>query len=543
MWGVRVQVRWGCSEVAGHHARPRSASDGQHRPPRPGPTVRIGIASLPYAAPVMAQPASAEARTPSSAPEGAGSVEADPHPGPLRVFGSRQFVRLWLAQVVSAFGDWLGFVAIVAVAARVGGSSPEAGISVVMIARLVPGFFLAPVAGVLVDRVDRKVVMVGCDLARAAVLVSVPFIDALWQLVMASLLLEIGTLLWSPAKEASVPNIVPASHLTNANSLSLVAAYGTFPVASLVFAALAKVAEWLGRYDTLDFLRLNQPALAIYVDVVTFLASALLISTIAVTRHGRPALEAGPEAGPGDGVRDGRMGGIGQTFDELAEGWRFMRSDTRVRAIMLALGTGLVGGGMLVPLGPVFSREVLGGGSAGYGLLLTALGSGVALGVVTVSAVQGHLGKERVFTWAVLGAGAALLLGASTASLTPALVGVGSLGVCAGAVYVLGFTILHESVVDELRGRIFASLYTLVRLCLLASFAIGPLLSNRLDRLSNRLVDGEIAIGRVLVPLPGVRLTLWLAGLIILGAGVLALVSLRALSPGRADAVTDAGAP
>ncbi len=447
----------------------------------------------------------------------------------LRVFGSYQFLRLWLAQVVSAFGDWLGFVAIVAVAARVGGSSPEAAISVVMIARLVPGFFLAPVAGVLVDRIDRKVVMVGCDVARAVVLLSIPFIDTIWQLVVASLLLEIGTLLWSPAKEASVPNIVPASHLTNANSLSLAAAYGTFPLASLVFAALAKVAEPLSDQSALNALRIDQSSLAIYLDVLTFLASALLISTIAIARS--PAREPAESAGR-------RRVDLGQTIDELREGWRFMFSDRRVRAVMLALGTGLIGGGMLVPLGPVFSREVLGGGSAGYGLLLTALGSGVALGVLSISAVQSHLGKERAFTWAVLGAGASLIVGASTSSLTPALVAVGVLGVCAGGVYVLGFTILHETVADEMRGRIFASLYTLVRFCLLLSFAVGPLLSNRLDRLSNRLVGGAIDVGSVVVPLPGVRLTLWLAGVIILGAGVLALTTLRAVRPTGTDVVS-----
>jgi MFS family permease len=64
----------------------------------------------------------------------------------------------------SAIGDWLGFVAIVAVATRISGSA--GAISLVMSARLVPGFFLAPVAGVLVDRLDRKKIMVACDLVR-----------------------------------------------------------------------------------------------------------------------------------------------------------------------------------------------------------------------------------------------------------------------------------------------------------------------------------------------------------------------------------------
>src|SRR5205814_8874831 len=104
---------------------------------------------------------------------------------------------------------------------------------------------------------------------------------------------------------------------------------------------------------------------------------------------------------------------------------------------------------------------------------------------------------------------------------------VAGLGLCAGSVYVLGFTILHESVADELRGRIFSSLYTLVRLCLLLAFALGPLLADRLDALSRHVVRAHVTIAGATFLLPGVRLALWLAGLTILGAGVLASFSLR----------------
>src|SRR5438067_10517448 len=149
----------------------------------------------------------------------------------VRLFGSHAFFRLWLAQVVSALGDWLGFLAITILAASVGSGSGGAAVGLVMSARIIPGFFLAPVAGVMLDRWDRKRVMVVCDLGRAAVIASLPFVHNVTGLVSASLVLEVCTLAWSPAKEASVPNIVPSERLTSANSLSLAAAYGTFPVA------------------------------------------------------------------------------------------------------------------------------------------------------------------------------------------------------------------------------------------------------------------------------------------------------------------------
>jgi hypothetical protein len=94
-------------------------------------------------------------------------------------------------------------------------------------------------------------------------------------------------------------------------------------------------------------------------------------------------------------------------------------------------------------------------------------------------------------------------------------------------VYVLGFTILHETVHDDLRGRIFSSVYTLVRFCLLLSFAVGPLLADRMDALSDSLVDGHVTAGAFTVGLPGVRIALWLAAITIIGAGFLAVTSLR----------------
>jgi dTMP kinase len=108
-----------------------------------------------------------------------------------------------------------------------------------------------------------------------------------------------------------------------------------------------------------------------------------------------------------------------------------------------------------------------------------------------------------------------------------AALGIFGLGACAGAVYVLGFTILHETVVDELRGRIFSSLYTLVRVCLLLSFAVGPLLADRLGALSESLFDSEVHLGAVHVGIPGVRLALWISSLTIIGAGFVAVSAFR----------------
>lgn len=435
----------------------------------------------------------------------------------VRLFGSPSFFRLWLAQVASSLGDWIGFVAITALAARVGGGgSPEAAVGLVLSARLIPGFFLAPLAGVLVDRWDRKRVMVVCDVGRGLVLATLPWVDTVAGLVVVSLALEVLTLLWAPAKEASVPRLVPTGYLATANSLSLVAAYGTFPIGSALFTALAGVAKFLARYDTLDFLEVDQEFTAIYFDVCTFFVSALLISTLAL-----PGATAKRRLDAKHGVD------FASTWRELREGFAFIGQSRLIRAVMLSIATGLVGGGMLVPLGPAFARETLGGGSAAFGLLLTALGIGVAVGITALSIVQRHIPHQRAFLVSVFGAGMSIIAGASMSDLRPVLFFVALLGVCAGGVYVLGYTILQTNVDDDMRGRIFATLNMLVRFCLLLAFAVAPFLASLLDGVSNDLFGGSLVVAGVRVAVPGVRLTLWLGGVILLAAGLVALVAMR----------------
>jgi dTMP kinase len=438
--------------------------------------------------------------------------------GRRRLFGSSAFERLWIAQVVSATWDLLGLVAITALADRIGGNYAGASIGLVLAARIVPGLFLAPLAGVLIDRWDRKRVMVVCDIGRAMVMVALPFVNSVAGLVVASLILEVFTLLWSPAKEASVPHLVPRDHLTTANSLSLVAAYGTFPLGAALFTLFAKLAGWSAGFTILRSLHADRAGLAFYFDALTFLVAAFIVWSLPIPRRERHLAAD----------RTSHRFDAASTLHELREGWRFIFVNPIVRAVIFGLATGLIGGGMLIPLGSLFAADVLGAGDAGYGSLITSLGVGVALGVGLVSIVQRRLPKQWVFTFAVLAAGVSLVFAASASTLTPAVLAVGVIGLCAGAVYVLGFTLLHENVDDELRGRVFTALYTLVRLCLILAMTIGPLLTGLFDHLSNRFWQRDVTLLGLDVALPGVRLTLWLAGLIIVAAGWFAAVSLRA---------------
>lgn len=432
------------------------------------------------------------------------------------MFSTREFLRLWLAQLFSAFGDWIGFLAIIVVAERIGGATPGSAIALVMLARVLPGFFLASVGGVIVDRLNRKRLLIGCDIARAGVMLLIPLINSLWTLVLASLALELATSLWSPAKEAIVPNVVGADHLTTANSLSLVAAYGTFPFAAAAFAGLSRVALWIGDAGAFGVSGIDRESLALIADSFTFILSAMFIASIPiVTRTRVQRSDAKSRIDLAEGIR------------ELREGWQFIFLSPRVRAVLVALGTGMLGGGMLIPLGAVFNQEILQADEDGFGLIITFLGLGVAAGVGLLSAFQRRIDKDRVFVVSVFIAGFMLLFAVTVSEIQLTLLGVTGLGMAVGAVYVLGFTILHESVDDDLRGRVFSALYVLVRFCLLLAIVVGGFLSEALDWVFETTIDSELSFGSARLEMTGVRGALWLASGLILMAGGLAAVSLR----------------
>ena len=446
-----------------------------------------------------------------------------------KMFGSTNFFWLWIAQLISATGDWLGLLAIIALAARISDGSEGTAIALVLGARVAPGFFLATAAGVLVDRLNRKRVMITCDVGRVAVLVTLPFVDTLLGLVIASFILEILTMMWSPAKEAVVPNMVPRDKLTTANSLNVAAAYGMFPVAAGLGALLAKASEKLPDEGWVDTWRLNEEGLAFYVDGFTFLATAFIIWRIAIPTRTREERRSG-ERGNWD---------LGGAVRELREGWKFIAVNPVVRAVNVGLATGIMGGGMLVPLGAIFVDEVLAGSDADFQLVLFALGLGMALGVVMASVLQNRLNRSRAFPVALVMAGASLFVAASSELLTIIVPVVGLLGFCAGPIYVLGFTLLHENVDNDMRGRIFSALLVLVRLCMLVALAVAPLLSDLLDGLADDFWGGDVELFGATILVPGVRITMWLASVIIIAAGVLASWSLRAGGVAREPLLVD----
>jgi dTMP kinase len=445
-----------------------------------------------------------------------------------RFLVSDEYSKLWFAQVISALGDWVGLFAITALAITISGN-PAAATALVLLARVAPSPFLAPFMGVLVDRFDRRMLMVISDVARAAVFVMLPWVNTLWGLIFASFLLEVFTLIWSPSKEALTPRLVPRSQLAHANSLAVLAAYATMPLAGMVQFLLKKGNDALAGVSWLDPLGFSRSigdtqALAFYFNSITFLVTAFIVGKLIKT-SGRPERVASGEIESGPRFK--------VAISEIREGWKFIWENPIVRAVNIGLAAGLLGGAMLVPLGPVFAEEVLGDLDF-FSLYITALGVGVAVGVAVLTALQAKLPKSRVFVAMLFFAGVSVTYGVSMSTFFLSVIGVLGMGIGAGAVYILGFTLLQEHTDDDLRGRTFSTFLLLVRFCVLGAILLGPVLATIIDPIMGALTDERTETGAPAIEIfghlyavPGVRVALWIGGLLIIAASVLAARSIK----------------
>jgi len=422
------------------------------------------------------------------------------------VWGTPQFLRLWLAQLVTSTGEWVFFLAVSIKAAEVGPGTPEGAVALVLLARLGPGFFFSQLAGVLADRWDRRKLMAVCDVARAGVVCAFPFVSHVWQLVLLSLVLEAFTLLWIPAKEALVPNLLPAKHLPTANTLSVLATYGTFPLAIFLM--------WVFERQ-----RNDGTAVGFFFDAATFVVSALLIWSIVVPKHDDTLPETSRSV-------DSNKFQLRSIFSEMQAGWRLIFGDPTLRAVNFGLAVGLVGGAMLATLGRVYLEEVLLEVNSSFALLW-GFGAGAVIGVLTLLVVSQRINRPWVFSRALIVAGVALLLATSVDELGIVVILLGLTGASVGVVYILGFTIIQETTTDEMRGRVFAAFYSVARVGVLLIVVAAPALTVLFDRVTELTADGSVSMfGRRLL-IPGVRITFWLAALIIVGAGTFAMRTLR----------------
>ena len=422
--------------------------------------------------------------------------------GPRAVLRLPAFRKLYTALVLSSFGDWLGFLATTALATQLVDSFEGKAYATggVLVFRLLPAVLFGPLAGAFADRWDRRTTMVVCDLVRFALFLSIPIVGsvadrdtALVHLLAASFLIETASLFWIPAKEASVPNIVGPERLEGANQLTLIATYGSAPVAAAVFGLLSLVSRALG--NGFEYFRTGPVDLALYVNAATFLFAALTVYRLSIP-----------------GGRRGHRDDPDRTtvLASLREGLAFMSGTPLARGLLVGMLGALAAGGAIIALGRLFAGSVLAGGDAAYALLFGAIFLGIAVGVAFGPRALGDLSRRRVFGPAIVGAGAALTFMSLVPNLFLATVATLLVGAFAGVAYVVGLTLLGLEVDDGMRGRMFGLVQSLMRIDLLVVTATTPFIAGRIG----------VREGPAGLSINGVSVVLLTGGLLAMAVGV-----------------------
>jgi dTMP kinase len=401
------------------------------------------------------------------------------------------FRKLWNSMLFSSLGDWLGLLATTALAQQLSGDSyakANFAIAGVFIARLLPSVFLGPLAGVLADRFDRRKLMVICDILRTALYISIPIVNNYLWLYTAIILVECVTLFWSPAKEASVPNLVPRNKLESANQVSLLAAYGTAPIAAAIFAILALFSNALGSF--LPSFAGNAVDIALYINALSFAFAAYTIWGI----HEIPK------------IKESKQDTEASVAKSLWQGWKAVSDSKIIRGLIFGMVGAFVAAGAVIGLARTFVGD-LGGGEAAYGVLFGAVFTGLALGIAAGPKVFAQFSRRRLFGASLTTAGIFLVLLALIPNLVIAVIIVIFLGAFSGICWVTGFTMLGMEVQDEVRGRTFAFVQSLIKVTLVAVLAIAPLIAAAFGEHTYKFRNAELTYN-------GAAITILLAGII-----------------------------
>ncbi len=396
-----------------------------------------------------------------------------------------------------SLGDWLGLLATTALAQQLsGGSYAKANFAIagVFIARLLPAVFLGPIAGVIADRIDRRILMVIADVIRFGLYISIPIVNNYFWLYTATILVECVSLFWSPAKDASVPNLVPKEKLESANQVSLFAAYGTAPIAAGLFAVLALLSSAIA--SAFPSFKGNSIDIALYINALSFAFSAWTIFNL----HEIPKRnQAGKKA-------DSSVG------KSLIEGYKAVSSSKIIRGLIVGMIGAFIAAGAVIGLARTFVGD-LGGGDAGYGVLFGSVFTGLAIGIAFGPKIFAQFSRRRLFGASLTVAGTFLVLLAAIPNFTLAVFIVIILGAFSGVCWVTGFTMLGLEVHDDVRGRTFAFMQSIIRVTLVAVLAISPIIAAYIGEYRIKVRNTEVAYN-------GAAITLLFAGLfaILIGA-------------------------
>jgi len=392
-----------------------------------------------------------------------------------------RFLRLWIGQGTSFVGDAVSMVALVVLVVQITGSASAVGGA--LFARLLPTI-ASPLAGVLADRVDRRMVLVASDLARAVLVLGLVFARDLATIYVLVFLMGLARTTFNPTVRAAFPSVVGEGDLTRANAL----VGGTFSASIMVGPALGGLMVASIGVDA-----------AFLADAVSYLISAILLSTVPLPRR-----ESVEEVG---------------FVRELRSGFGYLIGARVPLAIVVGAFLTILTINATVPAEVFLARDTFAAGDVGYGLLVSLWGGGMVLGSAMMIVLGDRINLVLLYFLSIF-VGAFALVGTG---LAPAFVlALGALtveGAATGIDNVATDTILQKRVPEAFLGRVFSIRFL--------GYSAGEALA--------------YLVGGLLVDAVGPRSTYALAGIATAVVGLIVLLVMIAVPTrdwGRADQAT-----
>jgi MFS family permease len=408
----------------------------------------------------------------------------------------RDFRLLFLGGLVSGLGDWFLYLALPFYVYSLTGSALATGVT--FVAESLPTILFGSLAGVFVDRWDRRRTMVVADLLRAVIILGLLLVrspDTVWVVFAVSFVQSTIGQFFGPSKDALIPLIVGEEDLLAANSLSSTSAQLTMLIGPMLGGAA---------------LALFGISLGIAVDSTSFLFSAIMAAlVIAPARRQERADNVVIEPAP-----------VRRVWREYREGLTLMRRNPVVVALLLAMGIAAIGQGLINVQMIPWVKDVLHGDSLVLGWMVSAQGIGGLIGALALGSAGRAYSPTSVLTLGLVLVGLLAIVIVNSVYLPIVLGLMAALGVAAVLFAIRLQTLLQLAVADAYRGRVLGAYGTTQTALLMLGMALSG------------------ALGGTLGPV----LTLDLAGVLYAAGGIATAIVLPRALRSTSDAVAEVAA-
>jgi len=399
----------------------------------------------------------------------------------FEVLRNRHFLALWLGQVISNVGDYFYFLAVPITVNRLTGSTTAMALSMMSI--FLPQLLFGLVAGVFVDRWNRKWTMIVADLLRGLVVLlclTIRSADQVWIFFLVGFLVSSASRFFFPARSAAIPLIVKKNELMVANGLSQI----TQTVALIAGSALAGFA--IGFWGE---------QVAFIADSISYFVSAALILTIKVPHN----------LSPSSGKQPGR-GQLWAVWQEMVMGLSFITGSQVLVGVLMSLGVIQLGVGAMQVIWVPFFQNYFGVGPEGLGIVDSAQGFGMAVGAIAIGFLAARMKRKTIIGVGITAIGGLVALIGLSPFFALVLGLSFLLGLLLSPVQAALSTVIQLAVPDDKMGRVNSAIGTASSTAMLISMAVVGVIG---DVVSLRLI---YVVSGVIIALGGVASLFFIPG-------------------------------